>query len=333
MKYSERVVRNEIILNLWKSGLDQSEIARSENLCQQMVSKIVAKGVNGLPMSTKIKGVTRRLNDEELKQLPSFLEKGVTFYGFEGTYWTQARVGFVIKKEFNVDYGVKQVGRILALIKWTLQKPQKKNAKQSEAKVGKWKEEDLANLKKKAIEEDYEIYFQDESTLQLCNNIVKTYSPVGVTPILELQDTKGYQYVCIASAISEAGRMFYEIRDNSFKGNGIVSFLSNLLTFAGRKVLLIWDNASWHKSQEVKDFLNTDLGKMLWVANTPPYSPEFNPDELVWANLKKVQIPNRFAKNIKELKNIAHAGMLKIQNSVELIKSFFNKDNFYFTNS
>lgn len=194
---------------------------------------------------------------------------------------------------------------------------------------GRW----LVKFKKKAVEEDYEIYFQDESTLQLCNNIVKTYSPRGMTPILELQDTKGYQYVCIASAISEAGKMFYQIRDNSFKGGGIIGFLKDLLAFARRKVLLIWDNASWHKSQEVKDFLNTDLGKMLWVSNTPPYSPEFNPDELVWANLKKVQIPNRFAKNVKELKNIAHKGMNNIQNSMELVKSFFNFENFYFTNS
>lgn len=190
----------------------------------------------------------------------------------------------------------------------------------------------FAGFKKKAIEDGYEIYFQDESTLQLCNNVVKTYSPKGVTPILQLQDTKGYQHVCIASAINEMGRMFYRIRDDSFKGVGIVDFLTDLVVFAGQKVLLIWDNASWHKSQQVKEFLKTAIGRMLWVANTPPYSPEYNPDELVWANLKKVQIPNRFAKNVKELKNLAHQGMMKIQNSVGLVKSFFNSQNFHFTN-
>lgn len=149
---------------------------------------------------------------------------------------------------------------------------------------------------------------------------------------MELWDTKGYQYVCIGSAISESGQLFYQIRDSAFKGVGIVEFLIGLLAFAGQKVLLIWDNATCHKSQEVKAFLNTDLGQMLWVANTPPYSPEFNPDELVWANLKRVQIPNRVAQNVKDLKNIAHAGMIKIQNSIELVKSFFNKENFHFTN-
>ena len=149
MNYSERVVRNEIILKLSKSGIDQRSIAQAVNLCQQMVSKILDKAANDLPMSTKVPGLVRRISDEELKKLPSFLEKGTAFYGFAGAYWTQARVGYVIKQEFNLDYGVKQVGRILALIKWTLQKPQKKDAKQSIEKVEKWKEQGLAVLKKK----------------------------------------------------------------------------------------------------------------------------------------------------------------------------------------
>jgi transposase len=102
------------------------------------------------------------------------------------------------------------------------------------------------------------------------------------------------------------GKMFFRIRDNSFKGEGIIEYLKNLLASTKRKILLIWDNAPWHKSQEVKDFLNTEEGKRLWVAQIPPYSPEFNPDEHVWANLKRVQIPNRVAKNVKELKAIAH---------------------------
>ena len=167
--------------------------------------------------------------------------------------------------------------------------------------------------------------------MQLCANIVKTYAPKGKTPILNLQDTKGYQYVCLASSISEDGKMFFDIRDSSFKGKGIIEYLKKLLQSTSRKILLIWDNASWHKSAETIAFLNSELGKRLWVANTPPYSPEFNPDELIWANLKRVQIPNRIAKNVKELKIIANEGMTTIQNSVELIKSFFNYQNFYFT--
>ena len=93
---------------------------------------------------------------------------------------------------------------------------------------------------------------------------------------MKLQDTKGYQYVCLASSISEDGKMFFDIRDTSFKGNGIIGYLKKLLASTTRKILLIWDNASWHKSAETIAFLNSELGKRLWVAHIPPYSPEFN---------------------------------------------------------
>lgn len=191
----------------------------------------------------------------------------------------------------------------------------------------------IRSVKKKALEEDYELYFHDESTLQLCANVVKTYSPKGETPFLTLHDTKGYQHACIASSIHAEGKLFFQIRETSFKGDGIIEYLKELLATTHKKILLIWDNATWHKAQNVKDFLNTELGQRLWVANTPPYSPEFNPDELVWANLKRVQIPNRTAKNFKELRELAQKGMTQIQGSVELVKSFFNKENFYFTTS
>ncbi len=333
MTYIERLVRNEIILNLDKANFSQKIISEMVNLTQAMVSKILSKDSKNLPLTTKAPGYQRRLSKAQLAELPKFLEQGAEFYEFTGAYWTHERVKYVIHKEFDVTYEARQVGRILDLIGWTWQKPQKKEAKQDLKKVEKWINEELPALKKKAIEEDYEIYYHDESTLQLCANVVKTYSPRGKTPILTFNDTKGYQYVCIASSISVEGKLFYQIRDNSFKGLGIIDYLKNLLASTDRKILLIWDNATWHSSQEVKDFLNTELGHRLWVANTPPYSPELNPDELVWANLKRVQIPNRVAKNVKELKIIAQNGMDEIQKSVELVKSFFNKNNFFFITS
>ena len=148
MTYSERVVRNNIILNLSKDGLTQGLIGGIVDLSQQMVGEILKKAANGVPMSTKCKGLARRLSDEELKKLPAFLERGTGFYGFEGAYWTYRRVGYVIKKEFEVVYEDKQVGRILKLIRWTRQKPQKKDVKQSLEKVEKWKDKTLPALKK-----------------------------------------------------------------------------------------------------------------------------------------------------------------------------------------
>lgn len=54
----------------------------------------------------------------------------------------------------------------------------------------------------------------------------------------------------------------------------------------GKKILLLWDNAGSHKSAEVKQWL-TDNPNMVELDNFPPYSPEFNPIEHVWKELKK----------------------------------------------
>ena len=45
------------------------------------------------------------------------------------------------------------------------------------------------------------------------------------------------------------------------------------------------DNASFHKSNQVKRLIESVGGKLMY---SPPYSPDMNPIEHVWANLKQL---------------------------------------------
>ena len=54
--------------------------------------------------------------------------------------------------------------------------------------------------------------------------------------------------------------------------------------FPNKNILLIVDNASIHKSQKVKQFLEKYTEITLW--HLPTYSPEYNPVEKVWWWLK-----------------------------------------------
>ena len=58
-------------------------------------------------------------------------------------------MGFVLEQVYGVVYEAKQVGRILAQLEWTRQKPQLKDAQQDEAKVAARKTIELPALKKK----------------------------------------------------------------------------------------------------------------------------------------------------------------------------------------
>ena len=128
MNYLLRQQRNDIILSLFEMGLNQAKQGKIVHLSQQMISKILQYKEKGLPLCQKRTGREARLNATQLALLPSLLSKGTSFYGFDGDYWTQERVKYVIEKEFGIMYGVKQVGRILKSIGWTRQKPQKKTS-------------------------------------------------------------------------------------------------------------------------------------------------------------------------------------------------------------
>jgi transposase len=65
----------------------------------------------------------------------------------------------------------------------------------------------------------------------------------------------------------------------------LVEFLRRLLYRAKRPIFLIVDGHSIHRSAVVRRFLAGGREK-LRLFFLPPYSPELNPDELVWNDLK-----------------------------------------------
>lgn len=48
--------------------------------------------------------------------------------------------------------------------------------------------------------------------------------------------------------------------------------------------IVIMDNASFHKSQKIKELIESVGCKLLFL---PPYSPDLNPIERFWANMKR----------------------------------------------
>lgn len=61
--------------------------------------------------------------------------------------------------------------------------------------------------------------------------------------------------------------------------------------------VVIMDNAAFHKSQETKKLIETAGCRIFFL---PPYSPDLNPIEQVWANIKKKVLG--FLEKIKGIK-------------------------------
>lgn len=165
------------------------------------------------------------------------------------------------------------------------------------------------------------IFYVDEAAVGLLPTVRRTYAPKGRTPVIAHKCR--YAHFCLVSAICEKGKIFWQKKTGAYKGLHIAQFLSDLLAFAKQKILVIWDGASIHKSEEVKELLAGLKDKELWLERIPPYSPELNADEQVWNYLKSVLLKNSSAHNLKELESNIDYAMEIIEESPKLISSFF----------
>ena len=148
---------------------------------------------------------------------------------------------------------------------------------------------------------DHEIVSIDEVSFQLATNYKRIWFPKGKKP-------KGAFFwsnkkITIFGAQRENQKLFYEIHtaQNSMV---FLAFLNGLFEELdkNKKYVLILDNASWHKTQVVKNRFKKH-SDWISVEFIPPYSPELNPIETNWKVTRNAVTKSRFFKTIDELQN------------------------------
>lgn len=125
------------------------------------------------------------------------------------------------------------------------------------------------------------------------------------------------------SAISEFGQLEYQVQNKPYDGESIVIFLKYLRSKTNRNIVVIWDGASIHFAKVVKNYLSELPEKAIYLVKQPPYSPEVNADEQVWAHLKGHLMKNDCVRDVKELQDNLRKYLSVMQENKPLIASFF----------
>ena len=101
-------------------------------------------------------------------------------------------------------------------------------------------------------------------------------------------------------ALTSSHKFYYEFyaAQNSMT---FLSFLSCLFDWldSNKKYVLILDNAGWHKTQVVRNFINKYPN--IKVEYIPPYSPELNPIETCWKVSKNQVTKSQYFSSIEKL--------------------------------
>jgi len=93
-------------------------------------------------------GRPAKLTARQKKRLLVLLLKGAMANGYWTELWTTARIAEVIAKNFRVHYHRDHVGRLMASLDWTYQKPEKRASERDEEAIEQWKRRQWPRIKK-----------------------------------------------------------------------------------------------------------------------------------------------------------------------------------------
>ncbi len=157
--------------------------------------------------------------------------------------------------------------------------------------------------------------------------MVKTWSPVGETPVLSHKLTR--DHLSVISAISPEGDLFLAMRETAFDSAGIISFLEQLQAQIEGPLVVVWDGAPIHRSKAIKQYLAEGAAARIHLERLPGYAPELNPDEGVWQYLKHTEMKNLCCEDMARLQAELEAAEERLRHKPEIITACFERVGYF----
>ena len=235
--------------------------------------------------------------------------------------WTLAGIQKCIQDRFDVILSKATMGRVMARLGLSFQKPLQRAYEQNGALVKTWLQTEFPKIQRLAKRENAEVFFEDESGIRSEATVGKTWGKIGKTPVVK---RTGRRYgMNLVSAISPRGELRFMFTKGTFGAKEFREFLKRLIATTERKVFVIADGHPAHKSKIVNEFLEENENR-LRLFFLPPYSPELNPDELVWNSLKG-NIGRSLIKDQSDLESKVIGFMRSLQKMPERVRAFFQE--------
>jgi hypothetical protein len=241
-------------------------------------------------------------------------------FKFEFALWTRPMIRALIYDKMGIRLSLASIGRLLAQLGLTCQKPLMRAFQQNPTLVEKWLHEEYPRIQARAKRMGAEMFFADEAGVRSDFHSGRTWAPRGKTPVIQATGARfGFNMI---SAVSRKGQMRFMVVAGKVGARPFCEFLRRLVYGAQRPIFLIVDGHPVHRSVKVKALTKSFEGT-LELFYLPPYSPELNPDECVWNELKNNGIGRMQVVGPNDMKRKVISHLKWMQRTPDLIRSFF----------
>lgn len=248
------------------------------------------------------------------------LQKTPTDFGYDQLTWTRGILAALLEKTFGIHVTEATVGNHLRKMGLTVQVPEYKWRGQEVGQVAHFLHETYPRIKRLANKMGADIGFEDEAGFDLREHHGTTWGLRGHPPVVRVTNKRGR--LNALSIITLTGKLHFSLEEKDVDGQRFVAFLKQVLEQQEQPLILILDRASFHTSKLVKDFVRSHR-KKIRVYFFPKYSPELNPDEQVWNELKNNHIRRQDIQTKSELKTKLYSAFHSLQKNVRRIMSFY----------
>lgn len=322
-----RSVRRILVLLGLAKGESVRQVAETFSVSRQTVYEwlkdFLLRGIESVTYSHPT-GRKPKLTKTQKRRLVELVKAGPLAAGYLSHCWTALLIQQLILREFGVLYNRHYVCELLHNLGFSYQKAKFVSDHLDEEGRRKWLTETWPQILQQAIDKEALILFQDEVSFAQWGSLSYTWALVGQQPVVKTcGKRKGYKVFGAIDFFS--GRFYYQcLTEGRFNSERYQDFLRQILDQTTQHVILIQDGARYHTSKATRAFFEAHADR-LTIFQLPSYSPDYNPIEFLWKNVKRRSTHNQYFPEFESLIASVDEGLAYFAGQCQAIKNLMGR--------
>lgn len=310
------------------AGADPREVSRALGMHPHTVYGWVRQARRDGPdalAARPVPGRPPKLNEQQRAQVFAWVAgEDPRQLRFEFALWTRDLVRALIAREFKVAMSASAVSRMLHRLGLSPQRPLWRAWQADPEQVAAWKQVEYPDIARAARAAGATVYFVDEAGIRSDHHAGTTWGAIGRTPVVK--STGARFSLNMISAVTAKGLLRFSTFTGTLTADKFIEFCTRLMhdtqTTTGGPAFVIVDGHPVHRAKKVTAFAEASDGR-LRLFRLPGYSPQLNPDEWVWKNVKHDRVGRAGITGPDQLKALAVAALRRLQAMPHLVRGFF----------